>query len=104
MADEPTYRGMDGNNQLVEINGRWAYAWGGDPLLEIGEWVVLPSTKGPRGSWWIGQVTDFGSAWTGTHKHVLRIATGDDLREYHVRKEAREMAIPMRERIKRRGS
>lgn len=107
-TERPKYRGMEGDDQLVEIDGRYGYAWRGDPLLEVGDLVVLPSTiaKRRRGvtAWWVGQVTDFGSSWTGTHVQVLRIATEDDVLRWAEVQEAREMARPKRERFERRGS
>lgn len=105
-SEEPTYRGMEGDDQLIEVDNKWGYAWGGDKLLEVGDRVVLPSAARRRGAtaWWIGTVTGYGSAWTGQHKRVMRLATAYDLERWAEIQEAKAMARPKRERYERRGS
>lgn len=107
-AGESEFRGMEGDDQLVEIDNKWGYAWGGSGLLEVGDMVVLPSaaTIRRRGSvpWWVGRVTDYGSSWTGQHVRILRRATSGDLEIWAEIQEAKAMARPKRERFKPKGS
>ena len=68
---------IDGD-QIVEVDGRYAYRWHGDPLLQVGDSVVLPASwasgfyqqPGPR----TGTVTRLASTYQGTLAFILRKA------------------------------
>jgi hypothetical protein len=88
--DDYPLRGMVGDFQLVEINGKLGYAWGGDEFLKIGDLVILP-TKNDNGEW-LGAVTGLGSRWPGEFKQVIRKARLEDVEAYEMKLEQREQA------------
>lgn len=68
IEDAARYYEFDGD-QVVEVDGRYAYRWSGEPPLEVGEAVLLPEnwlsgmTRG-RGPY-AGVVTKLGSTYRG---------------------------------------
>lgn len=66
------------NDQVVEIEGRWAYRWAGEPPLTIGEHVILPSVPWRSGRPWIGRITGLGSTYDGELSYVIRRASEQD--------------------------
>lgn len=60
-------RTSDGH-QIVVFDDKFAYAWAGEPDLDLGEQVILPGRS--KGSHWTGTVTGFGSEFEG----VLKLA------------------------------
>lgn len=79
----PTRRGMtsDGQAQIVEVEGKYGYAWHGEPFLEVGDAVVLPG-RTPKHSRWVGRVTGMGSEWSGEFKRIVRRASAGDIQSY----------------------
>ncbi|WP_433261141.1 hypothetical protein ACQPZF_26020 [Actinosynnema sp. CS-041913] len=79
LEDALRYYDFDGD-QVVEIDGRYAYRWGGSPPLEVGDRVVLPPNwftttvrgKGP----FEGTVTGLGTTYRGELARVVRRAPG----------------------------
>lgn len=61
-------------NQLVEIDHKLAYRWGGDVPLEVGEKVVLPGNWVRGNEPWTGEVTALGTTYDGPVVSVLRRA------------------------------
>lgn len=77
LEDASRYYEIEGD-QVVEVDGRYAYRWGGSPRLEIGELVVLPpnwltTTVLGSGSF-DGTVTGFGTTYQGQLSHIVRRA------------------------------
>lgn len=70
------YYEVDGD-QVVEIDGHYAYRWSGIPRLEVGERVLLPPSwlSEVRGTGvFDGVVTGFGSTYDGSLSRVIRRA------------------------------
>lgn len=84
--DRPV-RGMVDDDQIVEINQMFGYAWSGQDFLEVGDLVVLPSKDGK--SEWVGTVTGFGSTWPFDFKKVVRRAQIEDIEAHEKKLEER---------------
>jgi hypothetical protein len=51
--------------QLVVVDGRYAYAWGGGSELKVGDQLQLPGAWWNGHAPWIGQVTQLGTDYDG---------------------------------------
>lgn len=65
-----------GNDQIVEVDGRYAYRWPGDPELKVGDRVLLPENwasvfkHGPGP--FSGTVTALGTTYRGELSQIMR--------------------------------
>jgi hypothetical protein len=55
--------------QAVTVDDRYAYLWGGDTPLAVGDRVVLGGSA--FSSDWVGTVTALGSTYDGHHSYIL---------------------------------
>lgn len=80
LDDASRYYEIHGD-QVVEVNGRYAYRWNGSTPLQIGERVVLPANwlsgtirdSGP----FEGTVTGLGTTYQGQLSRIIRRAQQD---------------------------
>lgn len=70
----------DDGSQIVVVNGRYSYAWDGQPELQLGDAVIVEGRS--PGSHFTGVVTDFGTDFKGALKPVEAIVT-DMIKDAH---------------------